>query len=372
MANIDRTGDKISTWPGMNKIFWLPVAAAFAVSAGFAQETPALPAVAPATSPLATNISTNAAAATLTNKPASVKKSPAKPSHKSAAAEPQQTGPPVIVGPAMARQNNVNVRGKAAINSEVLGRLKKGDHVEVLEIVTKPLRANEPDKWARIPLPTNTAIWVHSDYVDATNKTVKSRRLNLRGGPSEDHSVVGRLEKGAAIKEVEIKGDWIRIEPAPGAYGFVAAHLLMPATAPVEVAKTATPTATNATALAETKIETPAPAAPPDELKTTPGNATTTNAVEVAKTTPETQEEIKRVVSREGIVKRSVSIQAPSWFVLESPRNGRTINYLHTPNTNVALRGFFGQRVTVTGEEGLDERWPNTPVINVESIEVVP
>jgi hypothetical protein len=77
-------------------------------------------------------------------------------------------------------------------------------------------------------------------------------------------------------------------------------------------------------------------------------------------------------VSREGIVKRSVSIQAPTWFVLESPQTGRTINYLYTPTTNVALRGFFGQRVIVTGEEGLDERWPHTPVINVDSIEVVP
>jgi hypothetical protein len=30
------------------------------------------------------------------------------------------------------------------------------------------------------------------------------------------------------------------------------------------------------------------------------------------------------------------------------------------------------QRVLVTGEEILDERWPNTPVVIIDSIEVVP
>ena len=30
------------------------------------------------------------------------------------------------------------------------------------------------------------------------------------------------------------------------------------------------------------------------------------------------------------------------------------------------------QRVRVTGEEILDERWPNTPVIHIDAIEAVP
>lgn len=35
-------------------------------------------------------------------------------------------------GPAVVRQNNVNVRGKAAINSEVITRLTRGQRVNVL------------------------------------------------------------------------------------------------------------------------------------------------------------------------------------------------------------------------------------------------
>lgn len=84
-------------------------------------------------------------------------------------------------------------------------------------------------------------------------------------------------------------------------------------------------------------------------------------------------EEPKRVVTREGIVRRSVSIQAPTFFVLESLDTGKAINYLFS--TNIALRDFKGRHIVVTGEELLDERWPNTPVITIEktnSIDVVP
>ncbi|HXG49491.1 MAG TPA: hypothetical protein VNO52_17850, partial [Methylomirabilota bacterium] len=81
---------------------------------------------------------------------------------------------------------------------------------------------------------------------------------------------------------------------------------------------------------------------------------------------------IKRLVSREGIVRRSVSIQAPTYFVLENPVNRRTMNYIHSGDTNIVLKSFEGKRILVTGEELLDERWPNTPVIAVETVEIMP
>jgi uncharacterized protein YgiM (DUF1202 family) len=67
-----------------------------------------------------------------------------------------------ISGPsrAVVRQNNVNVRGKASINGEVITRLTRGQQVNVLEEVTlnKP-KQDEPAKWAKISLPTNAAVW---------------------------------------------------------------------------------------------------------------------------------------------------------------------------------------------------------------------
>ena len=64
-------------------------------------------------------------------------------------------------------------------------------------------------------------------------------------------------------------------------------------------------------------------------------------------------------------------MQAPSHFELRGLDNFKIVNYLFSPSTNIVLKNYMGQRVVVTGEEGLDERWPNTPVIDVETIQAV-
>ena len=78
-----------------------------------------------------------------------------------------------------------------------------------------------------------------------------------------------------------------------------------------------------------------------------------------------------RIVQREGIVRGMTSIQAPSKFVLISPENGERIDYLYTTSKELDLRRYKGLRIIVTGEEGLDERWGNTPVITIQKIQVV-
>ena len=80
----------------------------------------------------------------------------------------------------------------------------------------------------------------------------------------------------------------------------------------------------------------------------------------------------KRIVTRAGIVRGSASIQAPSYYVLRSLDNNRAINYLHSPTTNIVIKEYMYQRVLVTGEELLDERWPNVPVIDIETIQTGP
>ena len=46
----------------------------------------------------------------------------------------------------------------------------------------------------------------------------------------------------------------------------------------------------------------------------------------------------------------------------------KTVNYLFSPSTNIMIKDFKGLRAIVTGEESLDERWPNTPVIEIVTI----
>jgi uncharacterized protein YgiM (DUF1202 family) len=275
------------------------------------------------------------------------------------------------------------VRGQAAISSEVLLRLKRGDQVIVLEELTlKKPHEDEPAHWARIALPTNVATWVHSMFIDADSKTVKPKRLNLRSGPGENFSVLGRVEKGTTIQEIETKGEWIRIESPNSAFGFVAAHLLTNTAAPLLVANTPPPPPPKPaeTVLPAEQVITPPPAvAPPAPTETKAEEPKPAPAV-IADPPPQPPPPVpaveepppKRVVSREGYVRDTISIQAPTYFRLESLDTHKTINYIYAPDTNVVLRDFNGKRIIVTGEELLDERWPHTPVITVDTIKEAP
>ena len=161
-----------------------------------------------------------------TKKPAPPPKT--KPAKTVAARTPAQPQLPLTPGPAVVNTRNANVRGQAAINSEVVASLKRGEQVNVIEEVTlKKPKTDEPARWARIALPPSVGVWVHSDYIDGGTKTVKSKRLNLRSGPGENYSVLGRVEQGTPIKEIEVKGEWVKIEAPANSFAFVAAHLLL-------------------------------------------------------------------------------------------------------------------------------------------------
>lgn len=302
---------------------------------------------------------------------------------------------PLTAGPAVAREKTVNVRGQAYINSEVVTHLKRGDLVTVIEEVTRKAKSDEPGRWAKIALPAGSVVWVNSQYINADTKAVIPKKLNVRSGPGENYSVLGRIDKGTVLKTLETKGDWTKVEAPEGSYAFVAAHLLStdPADLGPALAKANPPAPAVLPPPTEVAVVTPAPTTPPAEpivvsppvpapppvpvvvpppplpaeTVTTPAPAPVTPAEPPVEEPP-----IKRIVTREGIIKGSASIQAPTYFVLRSLDNNKTINYLHNPDTNIVMKTMQFQRVLVTGEEILDERWPNTPVVIIDSIEVVP
>src|ERR1017187_5622120 len=133
----------------------------------------------------------------------------------------------LVPGPATVAADNVNLRGQAGLQGEVVGHVKKGDTVTILsEINLDKPKAGEPAHWAKIALPAGTKVWLDSKFVDMTNKVVAVKKLNLRGGPGENYSVLGVLEKGTALTEVMSKGDWMQIETPASAFAFVAAGYL--------------------------------------------------------------------------------------------------------------------------------------------------
>jgi hypothetical protein len=325
--------------------------------------------------------------------------------------------------PAVANTDRVNVRAQASIFSEVVTQLQKGDRVTILEEITVDSAPGDaPDRWARIRMPENTPVWVFGNFIDPSTKRVTANRLNLRAGPGENYSVLGRIERGTVINEIRGVDGWIEIETPATAFAFVAFDLLDPA-APTATRPPAEPAQPSPSGPARgitpppADLETVPEERPSPEVVSTPPVSTTQppplldtvpDAIEpyplrdessapaaasapirplppltdpipapaieplapfAAESSPTLQ---RRIVRREGIVRSTISIQAPTYFELISPETRKTINYLHNSNPDIRLKDYRGRTIVVTGEEGIDQRWPKTPVIEIESIHFAP
>ncbi len=399
---------------------------------------------------------------------------------------------------AVVKGNRINVRGQPTTGSEVVTQFKQGEKLTVLEEINHPKPAKgEPAKWLRVALPANTPVWVSTLFV--TNGVVAAPRLNIRSGPGENYSVIGRIPRGAQLKELRRNGDWLEIEAPPNTFAYVAADLVTrnaaaPAPIPTgtQLAGTKTPAAPLAPGKAASKSGTkdkamakaaprspitapgnppalnpveikpitqppvalppgqrapvapplvpppvvvavvpaplsvptptpeppPAPAIPqakPEPPKVAPPAALTDNVPPVTdplestgryKIEPEPKKGFGnwlrgifggkpdtdkapaakkvasappvdegpaplRIVTREGVVSRSWNIQTPSDWALQDPDSGRVINYLWSTSTNIPWKTLKGRTIIVTGEEALDVRWPQTPVLKIETLKTV-
>jgi uncharacterized protein YgiM (DUF1202 family) len=308
-------------------------------------------------------------------KPAKAKKKVAKKKAAATSKAAQLKTVPLVPGPAVVSANHVNVRSKAGLVGEIISRMTNGEPVTVIEEVhLKNSGPEEPSVWAKIALPSDAHAWVKSSYVDA-NKTITASKLKLRAGPGENYGVIGIADRGEVVQPVTTKGDWTQIEAPTNAYAFMAAAYL---TQSPDALAAATPT-------------TPAPITETNEVAPPPTNevamATETNQVTdtnqppvtdtnqpptmVQETNPPPPPPPPRIVSHEGIVRATVSIQAPTRFELVSLETHQTIDYLFPPTPELDMSRYKGMHIIVTGEEGLDERWKNTPVITVEKIQVL-
>lgn len=311
-----------------------------------------------------------------------VKPAPGAPKAGLAFAKDVTLDPPAA---ATVKNEALNVRDQPDVSADVVARLSRGEAVTVYEEMTlsKP-KANEPASWSRIALPTNAATWVFADYVDRSTMTV-TRRLNVRGGPGENFKMLTLLEKGTPVTEVRRSQGWMQIVPPTNAFGFVASEYLAaqppaapppPAVAPIAavVAEAAAPPApaTNAApAVPETNAAPPVEAAAAPIVAPEPVAVRPTNTVPPAPAPAATREKIQpRIVTREGYVRKALNLQAPTDYELIDVQSGALTEYLQPNNDN--FKTYVGVRVAVTGPEMLDRRWPKTPVLQVQTIGLMP
>jgi uncharacterized protein YgiM (DUF1202 family) len=381
----------------MKMNYWLILSALVATSATAqtSSNTPALPEIPPpaTTAPASTAIVPPTNVVSTTSAPAKpAKKKTATKAKKKAPAKPASTAPmpeatvALTPGPAQVMVANLNVRGQAGLKGEVVGHVQKGDTVTVISQITLDKhQANEPAQWAKILLPTNSPVWVRTSFIDGTNKTVMPKKLNLRGGPGENYSVLGVIERGTPVVETGAKGEWSKIETPTNAYAFIAAMYLKqessgnlalnppPSTETMPAPVPATPVTV---ANSEPINTTPgAPTTAPTEMNSVPPPSAPapiiiqTNIIVIADTNPPPPP--PRIVTHDGYVRPSVSPVAPTYYELYDPATGVAINYLFSSTTNLDLSRYNGYHINVTGEEGMDARWKDTPVLTVQKIYVV-
>ncbi|HXR49325.1 MAG TPA: SH3 domain-containing protein [Candidatus Limnocylindrales bacterium] len=320
---------------------WLMVGVLLATSAVAQDNTNA---VSPATTaPPPAQAAPAMAPATGTAAPEAKPKAIKQRKHKAAARPAAPLSEPTVTlapGPAQVSVKNLTARGQAGLKGEVVAHLKQGDTVTVLsQINLEKHKANEPAQWAQIAYPSSAHVWVFAKYIDKANNTVQSKKLNLRGGPGENYSILGSIERGTTVNIIRTKGEWMEIEPPTSAYAFVAAMYLTqtaPAT-PTTVAEQQPPAAAQ-------------PATPP-----------------VAQPPPPTD----RIVSHEGVVGPVMSPVAPTKYMLYDPDTYQTIDYLYTTAPDLDLGRYVNMRIIVTGVEGIDQRWPSSPIVAIQSIQVV-
>jgi len=321
---------------------WLILGAMLATSV-VAQNANTLPEIpAPATAPAVETPSTTT--------PAPAAPAPKPPRKKAPAHKLNEPSVNLVPGPAQVASPQINVRGQAGVKGELITHLTKGETVNVLEQINLSKHAaDEPAQWAKIAFPANAKVWVNAKYIDPANKTVSAKKLNLRAGPGENYSVIGTLERGAAVTEAETKGNWIRIEPPANTYAFVAAmYLTQEGVAPTTAAN------------------------PPP---------TTTEVVEAQPITPSAQvpqvpEPVidpnkPRIAMHEGVVRHVGSPITPTAYELYDPVTDKNINFLNPTSPDLDLGKYIGMRVIVTGQESLAPRWTDTPVLAVEKIQVI-
>lgn len=306
--------------------------------------------------------------------------------------------------PAVVRADRVNVRARAATSSEVITQLNSGDRVLVIDrFAARAVAAGEPTGWYRIVLPAHATAWVHGDYLNSSNNTVRVQRLNVRAGPGENHEVIARLARGTAVQPLRRAEDWVEIHPPAEARAYVAAQFLevaeveptptgtgpdpapsassfpsptskpgspgkTPASAGSAPAAGTTPVATAAAVRPEARASSAAPRSPtnpPPPLTAAPPAGAGEPVVRYEPRKP-------RIIRREGWVCGTASIQAPTSFELRGTDTGKPLNYLLPGWREQRIDRYRGQRVVVTGEELIDPRWPNTPMIEVLKIQLAP
>ncbi len=268
----------------------------------------------------------------------------------------------------------LNLRAGAGENYSVLGRIEKGTPV-------KEFRRKE--EWAEIEAPPEAYAFVAADLVEYVGGMIaksSATQTIASESPKVAQETIQTPPKAAAATAEKTAA----AENPPPSPPKVAVPVSQPTESETEVVVVPEPTPVAASPAPPAAVSTtpaaivPTSPAAPDSTKAPDPQAAIAPRVDglrpISGAATNEGKPTRRIVIREGLVGGTFfdSIQAPTFFALRTLQDGRLMNYLHAGKLDIKLESFKGRKVLVTGEEFMDRRWAATPVLEVESIDLIP
>ncbi|WP_067727991.1 N-acetylmuramoyl-L-alanine amidase [Oceanobacillus damuensis] len=128
--------------------------------------------------------------------------------------------------------NILNVRSEPASDAAILGYLSKGNKVVAFQEQYGWVQTYYGGKEAWVakhylwPASTGSNTSESTQTSDSGNSiTVTASSVNVRSGPSTDHSIIGSTQSGDTYNLAETSGDWHKVNLANGSVGWIAAWL---------------------------------------------------------------------------------------------------------------------------------------------------
>jgi hypothetical protein len=126
--------------------------------------------------------------------------------------------------------------------------------------------------------------------------------------------------------------------------------------------------------VASAPAATPANPTPPALPATVPAAVPAAPASTAAAATAESADidPKPRIVTREGIVRKALNVKAPADYELHDLNSGQIIEYLQAGGEDKNLKKYAGLKVLVTGPESVDWHWPKTPILQTQTVYIMP
>ena len=118
----------------------------------------------------------------------------------------------------------LNVRSGAGTNHSIIGKLYKGDKVDILD---------SSNNWYKVKLSNGKIGWASSQYIETNhsansqnNGTINTSALNVRQGAGTNYSIIGKLYKGDVVNILSSSNGWYKIKLSNGSTGWVSSQYI--------------------------------------------------------------------------------------------------------------------------------------------------